>query len=268
VAPLSIAALQHPRTVICGVSFSCFDREGAAAWLLESARSGGGGYVCVTGAHGVVSAQDDAEFRCILNSASMNTLDGQPVAWIARLRGFAVTRVTGRELFWDIVARDSRNQVRHVLLGATPAVTEKMIVRLRERSENVRVEAFSPPFRELSDDDLNEICCRICSSEPTIVWVGMSTPRQERVAARLSKCYRNAPIVAIGAGFDFVAGLKPIAPRIVTLLCMEWLFRLASEPRRLFKRYVHVVPRFLLLIGREMVAGNLIRRHPSASRHA
>lgn len=248
---LAEASLQHPRTVICGVRFTCFDRLRAAKYLVESAASGVGGYVCVTGAHGVVSAHDDTEFKNILNSARMNTLDGQPIVWIARWRGYAVTRVTGRELVWDAVALDSGNRIRHVLLGSTPTVTDRMIVRLRARSKNIRVEVFNPPFGTLDDEYLDAICRRIGSNEPTIVWVGMSTPKQERLAARLSSRLPTTPIVAIGAGFDFVAELKPVAPPIVTFLCLEWLFRLVSEPRRLFKRYTEIVPRFLILIMRE-----------------
>jgi len=251
VANVAEATLQHPRTVIGGVRFSCLDRQHAAQYLLNAAMNGVGGYVCVTGAHGVVSAQDDAEFKSILNSAKMNTLDGQPVVWIARWRGFTVTRVTGRELVWDVIALDANNQIRHVLFGATPAVTDRMIARLRAQSENIRVEAFNPPFGPLDDEYLDSICHRLGSNEPTIIWVGMSTPKQERIAARLSKRFPKVPIVAIGAGFDFIAELKQVAPPIVTILGLEWLFRLASEPRRLFKRYAEIVPRFLILIARE-----------------
>lgn len=245
------SALKHPRTIIGGVGFSCFDRKRAAQYLVDLATNGGGGYVCVTGAHGVVSAQDDAEFKDILNSASMNTLDGQPVVWIARWRGFAVSRVTGRELVWDTIDLDAGNKIRHVLFGATPAVTDRMIARLRERNKNIRIQAFNPPFGPLDDDYLDATCRRLGSEKPTIVWIGLSTPKQERVAARLSKRLPGVPIVAIGAAFDFVAELKHVAPPIVTSLGLEWLFRLASEPRRLFKRYAEVVPRFLILVARE-----------------
>lgn len=250
----------HSRTTICGVRFSCFDRQGAARWLFDAAQNGTGGYVCVTGAHGVVSAQDDAGFRQILNGASMNTLDGQPVVWIARLRGFIAGRVTGRELVWDVVDADSASSIRHILFGATSAITDKMIERLHARSASIRVEAYNPPFGVLSDVELDEICRRFEVDGPVIIWVGLSTPKQERLTVRLSGRFPRVPIVAIGAGFDFVAGLKPIAPGVVTALSLEWLFRLASEPRRLFWRYAEVVPRFLLLVGREIARGNLLSR--------
>lgn len=256
----------HPRTVICGVRFSCFDRSGAARWLLDAARNGAGGYVCVTGAHGVVAAHDDASFRQILNGAGMNTLDGQPVVWIARLRGFAAGRVTGRELVWDVVDQDAASEVRHVLFGATSAVTDRMIERLRERNPSVRVEAYNPPFGTLGDEELDRICARFAAAGPMIVWVGLSTPKQEHLTVRLSARLPDAPIVAIGAGFDFVAGLKPVAPAFMTSLSLEWLFRLASEPRRLFARYAEIVPRFLFLLGREIAAGTLFARSEAASR--
>jgi len=260
----AIQASEHPRTVICGVRFSCLDRAGAARWLLGSAKGGTGGYVCVTGAHGVVASQDDAKLRDILNGASMNTLDGQPVVWIARLRGYLAGRVTGRELVWDVVDSDVSSDVRHVFFGATQAVTDKMIERLRERNPNVQVQAYNPPFGAMSDEDLDRVCSGFPSDEPMIVWVGLSTPKQEQMTVRLSARFPKAPVVAIGAGFDFVAGLKPIAPAFVTSLSLEWLFRLASEPKRLFRRYAEIVPRFLLLVGREAVSGNLLTRSNAA----
>jgi N-acetylglucosaminyldiphosphoundecaprenol N-acetyl-beta-D-mannosaminyltransferase len=248
--------LSHPQTTICGVRFSCFDREAAAQWLLDAAKSSRGCHICVTGAHGIVTAQDNEEFRRILNSAAMNTLDGQPAVWLVRCRGFKAERVSGRELVWDVVSQDYAAQIRHILFGSTSSVTDRMIAQLRELNPKVRLEAFNPPFGPLGDDELNEICRRLKSNEPTIIWVGMSTPKQEFMAVRLSKSFRNCPVVAIGAGFDFVAGLKPCAPALVKLLCLEWLFRLASDPRRLFKRYAKIVPRFLLLLGREITTGS------------
>ena len=190
----------------------------------------------------------------------MNTLDGQPVVWIARLRGFLAGRVTGRELVWDVVDTDAACEVRHVLFGATAAVTDRMIERLRRRNPAIRVEAYNPPFGAISDEELERVCSRFEGEGPMIVWVGLSTPKQEQLTVRLSARFPKAPIVAIGAGFDFVAGLKPIAPSFVTSLSLEWLFRLATEPRRLFKRYAEIVPRFLFLVAREWLSGNLLSR--------
>lgn len=246
--------------MVCGVRFSCFDRAGAVRWLSSAASDGTGGYVCVTGAHGVVSAQDDAKFRDILNGAAMNTLDGQPVVWIARLRGFRAGRVTGRELVWDVVDADRAGTIRHVFFGATAAITDKMIERLRERAPSVRAEAYNPPFGPISDEDLDAFCAGVVAGGPTIVWVGLSTPKQEQLSVRLSARLPKTPIVAIGAGFDFVAGLKPVAPAFVTALSLEWLFRLLSEPRRLFWRYAEIVPRFLYLVGKEAAARRLLSR--------
>ena len=143
------------------------------------------------------------------------------------------------------------NEGRRTKLGA-------MIERLRKRNPKVRVEAFNPPFRDLSDEELDSICTRFAGERATIVWVGLSTPKQERLTVRLSQRLPKTPIVAIGAGFDFVAGLKPVAPGFVTALSLEWLFRLASEPRRLFKRYAEIIPKFLLLVGREAASGRLL----------
>ena len=240
----------HPRTMICGVQFSCFNRDNAAEYLLDASLSGRGGYVCVTGAHGVVYAQSDEKFRSIINQASMNTLDGQPVVVIARSRGFNAGRVTGRELVRDVISKDRKAQVRHVLFGANDTVTSKMSARMKELNCAIKVDSFHPPYGEISEPDLIGMCEKFEINGATIVWVGISTPRQEQMAVRLSKLLPHTPIVAIGAAFDFVAGLKPEAPRLVTMLCLEWLFRLLTEPRRLFSRYATVVPSFMYYVFR------------------
>ena len=116
---------------------------------------------------------------------------------------------------------------------------------MHDINANLRIDTYHPPFGEISDSQLKEAYDELQVTQPSVVWVGISTPRQEHLAARLAKLWPNVPIVAIGAGFDFVAGMKPEAPRIMTVLCLEWLYRLHSEPSRLFKRYAHTVPRFL-----------------------
>jgi N-acetylglucosaminyldiphosphoundecaprenol N-acetyl-beta-D-mannosaminyltransferase len=251
---ISKNSMIHPRTTICGVRFSCFDVEDASSWLFEAARARRGGHICVTGAHGIVLAQNDPELSEILNTAAMNALDGQPVVMVARSRGYRVTRVTGRELVWGVVRQDTASEIRHLLFGATGAVTRRMIDNLRQLRREILVDAFNPSFGPMTDSELDVICEQLASDKPTIVWVGLSTPKQERLARRLAIRFPNSPVVAIGAGFDFVAGLTPEAPRIMTVLCLEWLFRLGMEPRRLSGRYLHIVPRFLALLLRELLS--------------
>lgn len=245
---LSNKPLEHPQTEICGVRYSCFNREAASRYLFQGALSKHGGYVCVTGAHGVVTAQENAEFKHILNAAFMNTLDGMPVVLIARMRGFQAGRVTGRELVKDIIALDRDSSIRHIFFGATAAVTNRLIENLSAENANINVVAINPPFREINDAELDEVCTKIFSEIPTIVWIGLSTPKQEKLAARLARRCPQHSIVAIGAGFDFIAGLKPEAPRLATQLCLEWLFRLVLEPRRLLKRYCTVIPKFIYFL--------------------
>jgi N-acetylglucosaminyldiphosphoundecaprenol N-acetyl-beta-D-mannosaminyltransferase len=126
------------------------------------------------------------------------------------------------------------------------------------------VQAYNRLFRALSEEELDRVCSGLASGGPMIVWLGLSTTKQEHLAVHLSPRFPKAPVVAIGAGFDFVAGLKPIAPRLMTSLSLEWLFRLATKPRRLFRRYAEIVPRFLILIGRELVSGKPSSRSEAA----
>lgn len=249
-----MAMEELPQSYICGVRFSCVARDRAANKLAELARVRSGGYVCVTGAHGVVSSQNNDEFRQLLNGAAMNTLDGQPVVWLARFKGHSrAGRVTGRELVYDVVGSDPSGEIRHIFIGATAEVTDRIVERLRALNPRISLAPpINPPFKPLSDEELDALCREIETSEPAIIWIGLSTPKQEQLAVRLSHRLPHIPVVAIGAGFDFVAGLKPVAPGFVTKLGLEWFFRMMSEPKRLVSRYADIVPKFIVLAFREI----------------
>lgn len=240
---------------IAGVDFSVLTRMEAVQRVFDWALGNIGGYVCVTGAHGVVQSRRDAHFRTVLNSASMNCPDGQPTAWLMRLKGFRqAERITGRELLRGVAAIDRNRSVHHVLLGSSEKVTDQMVARLEASFPGIRIEAvINPPFRPLIQSDFDSICEEIRGTERLIIWVGLSTPLQESLALRVSSQLPSAVVVAIGAGFDFVAGTKTEAPRVMTVTGLEWLFRLGCEPRRLWRRYAYVIPWFVILFVRELL---------------
>lgn len=212
-------------------------------------------YVCITGVHGVVASQDDHDLLRIHNEAGMVTTDGMPLVWLSRRRtanGTVVERVYGPELMLHTFARSETDGWRHFLYGASPDTLARLRANLEERFPGAEiVGAFSPPFRALDPGEDEAIEARIIQARPDIVWVGLSTPRQEEwMAAHVGRVH--APVlVGVGAAFDFHAGVRRQAPRWVQRAGLEWAFRLASEPRRLAGRYLRNNPRFMWMITRE-----------------
>ena len=221
-------------------------------------------YVCITGVHGVIECQDDPELRRIHNDAGMVTADGMPLVWLSRrrLHDSRVERVYGPDLMLAAFERSEVTGWRHFLYGAAPATLDRLADNLHDRFPRARVVgAVSPPFRALGRDEDAAVCDCIAEAHPDIVWVGLSTPTQERwMASHVGRV--GAPVlVGVGAAFDFHAGVKRQAPLWVQRSGLEWAFRAASEPRRLAGRYLRNNPRFVWLLckqtlGRRAVAWN------------
>lgn len=175
-------------------------------------------------------------FRCLRDSA-YNFPDGRPIATLSRLGGRSLTQVRGPGLFESVMDVGRAAGLRHYLLGATPATLESLRMNLEQRHPGVQiVGAYSPPFRALTFDEQSAQDEDIRKSKADVVWVGLGTPKQDYEAARLADSGINA--VAIGAAFDFSAGTKKEAPEWISRIGLEWLFRFASEPRRLWRRYL------------------------------
>jgi N-acetylglucosaminyldiphosphoundecaprenol N-acetyl-beta-D-mannosaminyltransferase len=216
-------------------------------WIAGSTKQ----YVCVTGVHGVMESQRDRDLRRIHNEAGLVTPDGMPLVWISRLKGYSrVGRVYGPDLMLALCEASERKGYRHFLYGGAEGVAERLASRLRERFPWLAiVGTLSPPFRALEPAEDDEIVKRINDVRPDIVWVGLSTPKQERwMSAHVARL--TAPVlVGVGAAFDFHAGLKPQAPRWMQRAGLEWFFRLVKEPRRLWRRYLFNNPPFVFLVG-------------------
>lgn len=204
-------------------------------------------YVCVTGVHGVMESQRDPELRRTHNEAGLVTPDGMPLVWLSRMAGHGhVERVYGPDLMLACCRHSSNLGYRHFFYGAAEGVPDRLIARLRARFPGLRVAGgFSPPFRAITSQEDEEIVCRINATNPDIVWVGLSTPKQERWMSE-HRSRLNAPVlIGVGAAFDFHAGLKRQAPRWMQQSGWEWLFRLLCEPRRLWRRYLINNPAFV-----------------------
>jgi len=196
-----------------------------------------------------LAAGDDA-YRAMLGRASVNFPDGTPVVWASRLlhrdMDVSADRVRGPGLFIDVFDRGRAAGIKHYLLGSTPEVLDQLVVNLRAQFPEVDlVGAESPPFRALTEAERDEQVARIAESGADIVWVGLGTPQQDWECARLGDRI-PAVFVAIGAAFDFAAGTKAVAPEWMQDNGLEWVHRLGSEPRRLWKRYLFGNTRFVV----------------------
>lgn len=242
---------------VLGVPVSAIDMNLALDVIDDWIRQRTPHYVCVTGVHGVMESQRDADLREIHERAGLVTPDGMPLVWLAHLAGLAhVHRVYGPDLMLACCRTSVERGYRHFLYGGAPGVTDVLTRRLRDRCPGLRiVGAYSPPFRTLEDAEDAALVERINDARPDVVWVGLSTPKQERwMAAHVGRL--EAPVlVGVGAAFDFLAGLKRQAPRWMRRSGLEWSFRLLSEPRRLGPRYLVNNPRFLWKVATTKMLG-------------
>ncbi len=247
---MEVEQLTIERTNVLGVGISAINipmaLEVLDAWIKQKHHT----YVCITGVHGVMESQTDPELRRIHNQAGLVTPDGMPMVWMSHLAGHKhVDRVYGPDLMLAVCEVSAKRGYRHFFYGGNEGVPELLRDKLQQKFSGLQVVGtFSPPFRSLTPEEDAAIVAQINAAQPDIVWVGLSTPKQERwMAAHLGKV--QAPVmVGVGAAFDFHAGLKPQAPRWIQRSGMEWFFRMVSEPRRLARRYLQNNPRFVFAV--------------------
>ncbi len=206
-------------------------------------------FVSATSVHGLIEGTRDPVFRAILNGASRVTPDGMPLVWFGRLSGrTTMERVYGPTLMKEVCRRTAGLGVRHFFYGGAPGVPEELARRLQAEFTGLEVAGtLSPPFRPLTKSEVSEIVTRINHSGPDIVWVGLSTPKQERWIGAVRARLNARVVLSVGAAFDFHTGRVRQAPVWMQARGLEWLFRLSQEPRRLWRRYAYNNPMFLWL---------------------
>lgn len=219
-------------------------------------RTGRREYVNVCTAHTTLECFRSAELARIVNGAGLAVPDGMPLVWLGKLRGRRVDRVYGPDLMLALCEAGLPHGYRHFLYGSTPAVLEQLEKNLRERYPNVILAgSYSPPFRDLSPDETKDVARMINDAKPDVVWVGLGTPKQDRWVAEFRDRLAAPVLVAIGAAFDFHAGTLKQAPRWMMRCGLEWLYRLAREPRRLWRRYILGNPAFVCLALWQLLTG-------------
>ena len=231
-----VDAVQIPDAIARMESWIC-EREGAHS-------------VAVTGMHGVMEAQNDPGFKAILNQGDLVVPDGMPLVWLSRLQGFGLRRrVYGPELMLTFCEKTAKKGYWHFFYGGAPGVAERLAKTFADRFPGLQVAGtYTPPFRPLTAQEEEEVIALIGGSSPDIVWVGLSTPKQERWMHAFRDRLKVPVMVGVGAAFDLNTGRVPQAPRWMQEHGLEWLYRLRQEPRRLWRRYLVFGPKFVFFV--------------------
>ena len=246
---------------ILGVPVSCINKQIALDVIDDWIRAGKQSYVIVRDVHGIMECQRDDELHAIHNRAGLVTPDGMPVVWICRSHGYSyVDRVYGPDLMMAACEMSEKKGYRQFFYGAGEKVPDLLKEKLLAKCPDLKiVGGFSPPFRPLTPEEDEVIVQMINEANPDILWIGLSTPKQEKwMAAHMGKI--KAPVmIGVGAAFDFHAGLVKQAPKWIQRSGMEWAFRLVQEPKRLWKRYLVNNPAFIFLFIQQVLG---IRKFP------
>lgn len=241
---------QIPSNLVIGMKVSWTDYQHASDLIVRWAHERASKYVCVGTVCQVMESFDSATVHAAMNNADLVTPDGMPLVWALRLLGRGqATRVYGPDLTPIVLEKAARENIPVGFYGAAPQVLKQLTERVQERFPLLKIAySFSPPYRPLSPSEDREIIEAVNLSGARILFIGLTSPKQDVwMAAHREKI--QAVMIGVGAAFDFIAGSKPQAPRWMMNIGLEWLFRLATEPRRLWKRYLKHNPRFLYLFA-------------------
>jgi N-acetylglucosaminyldiphosphoundecaprenol N-acetyl-beta-D-mannosaminyltransferase len=242
---------------VLGVPLAITDYDGTLDWIDAAVAAGARAYLCVAAVHTVMASREDSALRAAVLGAAFTVPDGQPLAWALRALGHDISaRVYGPELMARACARAAASGQRHYLYGGRDqSALFQLTQRLRERFPGLRiVGGHAPPFRDLSESELDALAADVNAARPDVVWVGIGVPKQEKWMAAM-RARLDAPVlIGVGAAFDFHAGLIPQAPPWMQRAGLEWAFRLLQEPGRLWRRYARHNPRFVLGFARQWLA--------------
>ena len=252
----SVAICPLPSFRLLGVRVHAVQIPDALAWMEECIRDRNGcHYVAVTGMHGVMEAQHDTLFKKILNTADLVVSDGMPLVWAGRRHGFPMKRrVYGPELMLTFCQQTANKGYRHYFYGGASEVPGELASSLEKRFPGMQIAGtYSPPFRPLTPEEDAQIVRQINAAKADVLWVGLSTPKQERWMYE-HRDKLNVPILmGVGAAFDLNSGRLRQAPDWMRENGLEWFFRLLMEPRRLWKRYLVYGSKFAWNVSLEML---------------
>lgn len=241
-------------SLILGMKVSWTDYQHASDLIITWATQRMSKYVCVATVNNVMESYDSEAFQTVMNEADLVTPDGMPVVWALRALGRKdATRVYGPDLTPIVLGKAAAASIPVGFYGGAPQVLTQLVRRLQEQYPGLEIAySFSPPYRPLSRAEDEGVVDAINKSGTRILFIGLNTPKQDIwMSAHRGKV--SAVMVGVGAAFDFIAGSKRQAPRWLMPLGLEWLFRLAMEPRRLWKRYMKHNPRFMVFLAMQLL---------------
>jgi len=238
-----------PRVNVLGVYISAINISNALKMIDIWIATKSPNYICVTPAHGVMECQRNPELRKIFNASGLTTPDGMSIVWILRSKGYDdVARVYGPDLMLSVCENSTEKGYKHFFYGGTEGVAGTLAYRLSERFTGLNIAGtITPPFRPLTQQEDRDVVAAINASQADIVWVGISTPKQEQWMFDHVGRVTPPVLIGVGAAFDFLSGKKRQAPRWIQKNGLEWIFRLLNEPKRLWRRYLEY-PKFVTLV--------------------
>ena len=230
--------------------------ESAIGRVAELAAQGRGGYVCFSTVHMVMESHDHPEYGSKVNAADMIVPDGMPLVWMQKLQGRRdAHRVRANDLMIMLCGYAEKHGLSVGFYGGKQEVIDAIKTRAAADFPNLKVAyAYSPPFRPLTDEEDAAIVAEINGSAPDILFMGLGCPKQENWMAA-HKDRLKCVMLGVGASFDFYAGNVKESPDWMGRLGLEWLYRLTQEPRRLWRRYLILNPRFMWLAARQLAGG-------------
>ena len=259
--------IESKKAMVLGIPVDALDMETAVARIEELLSAHRAGYVCFVGVHGIMEAQRDSDLAQIYAHAALAIPDGMPTVWVGWQQGFdAMRRVAGPEFMLEVFKRKQFAHYRHFLYGGKPGVAEELRHNLVERFPWAQiVGTYNPPFRDLNRKEEEALISELHTLQPDMIWIGISTPKQERFMTRLMP--RLMPRLdstlafGVGAAFDFHTGRIKDSPQWVKSAGMQWLHRLIQDPRRLLWRYLRSNLGFVWKIALQLTG---LRSYPQA----
>ncbi len=243
----------HPRPQVLGVPVSALTMGEALATIDRWIATGERNYICTLDVHALMESQSAPDIRDIYRSASMVTPDGMPLVWLLRHMGYrSADRICGPDLMPAVFLHSESRGYRHFLYGSTETTLSRLEENLRRNFPGASIVGrLSPPFRALTASETREIDLLVNAAAADIVWVGLGAPKQDRWMAAHRSALEAPVLIGVGAAFDMISGTVARAPRFLQQTGCEWVFRLAQEPGRLWRRYLESNSRFVRMLVEE-----------------
>jgi N-acetylglucosaminyldiphosphoundecaprenol N-acetyl-beta-D-mannosaminyltransferase len=251
-----IVSTAQPRANVLGIQIDPLDMTAAVSRIASALAARRKGYICVAGVHGIMEAQRDPEVRKAYAEALMTVPDGMPTVWVGRWQGFKrMQRVTGPDLMLEIFRRGQFADYSHFFYGGKPGIADELSTILSRRFPMARiVGTYTPPFRELTGAEERSLISTVRSLRPSIIWVGISTPRQEMFMRKYLPLLDTSLMFGVGAAFDFHTGRIKDCADWIKRAGLQWLHRLIQDPRHLMWRYLRNNPEFIWRIALQLAA--------------